>query len=98
MHSPADIPAGFFSWEVWVVLAGGMLALMGGTAGWMLHAWRTRMLPANARRALPPELSHAEAQFRFIFESVPVGISLKFRERGKICSGISMTSICASPG
>ena len=83
MHSPPIIASGVFLSENWGLITGCALAISGGIAGWMLHAWRSPRLPDSENLDLPRELSHQEAQFRFIFESVPVGISLKLRERGK---------------
>ena len=78
MYPPPVFATGLFSLGIW----GGILAFAGGLAGWFLHAWRSPKLPDNERLVLLRELSHQEAQFRFIFESVPVGISLKFRDQG----------------
>jgi two-component system, sensor histidine kinase and response regulator len=82
MYSPPII-AGVLSSGSWAIITGSMLVFAGGVAGWFLHAWRSFKLPGGEKLALLRDLSHQEARFRFIFESVPVGISLKFRERGK---------------
>ena len=83
MFPPPIIATGVLSSGNWGIITGGMLAFAGGVAGWLIHAWRSPKLPDNEKLALLRELSHQEAQFRFIFDSVPVGISLKFREQGK---------------
>lgn len=68
---------------IWTPVVAGVLVAAGAVAGWFLRAWRSPGLPAGEKMTLLRELSHQEAEFRFIFESVPVGISLKFRGQGK---------------